>query len=296
MSDQNEAASEPSAGGNPKRIWPTLLAALLTPVFAALQVGTGLELLAPGREPQSLIATPLIGFVGLGLLQLSFILCSLLVAQFSREEPGDRLATRWPHVAPLSILILALAAYGVDMLTSTLGAPLLPNLDDSAAHLDALLQPSSGWIRVGLIAIIVVVTPLATELFCRGLLLHGLLRRLAPVAAILLTACLFVLPLGEWQGQLLALPLGLYLGAVAYRTRSIWPGVFGQIYLSLVPVLDAVLPEPLKTTLMRPQGVWSVFDYAGAIALPLACWLLWRGVALRERESDLTSGEKSAAS
>ncbi len=71
------------------------------------------------------------------------------------------------------------------------------------------------------------ITPVAEELFFRGLVLGKLQRTagLAPAAANFLSAGLFALYHGAPATALYAFPVGLLLGRAAQRTRSVWPPV-----------------------------------------------------------------------
>ena len=59
------------------------------------------------------------------------------------------------------------------------------------------------------------------EVFYRGLLLRGLLLRWSPAASILTCSLLFAVVHGELAWAAAIFPLGLWLGAVAWRTGSV---------------------------------------------------------------------------
>jgi uncharacterized protein len=68
---------------------------------------------------------------------------------------------------------------------------------------------------------IVVLAPVLEELIFRGIMLKGLLKRYSPATAIVVSSVLFgVVHLNPWQ-FISALILGIFIGWIYYRTRSI---------------------------------------------------------------------------
>ena len=136
---------------------------------------------------------------------------------------------------------------------STLGITLL------GAELDAWLQellPAPEWVLelfrrvlqydsvsefLGVFAFLVVVAPVTEELLFRGLFLHRLIegygRRWGIAASALCFGIFHILP---WQAVAAAL-VGIYLGWLVVRTRSIFPSVFAHALFNLVPVVSTGL-------------------------------------------------------
>jgi membrane protease YdiL (CAAX protease family) len=102
----------------------------------------------------------------------------------------------------------------------------------------------AGWLGLALFSGLV--TIFGEELFFRGWLLQGLRQRMAPWAAILLQAALFMLPqaiaallLPPLQGLLYAvfyswLAIGVVGGWAANRTASIWPSLIAATLCNLI--------------------------------------------------------------
>lgn len=78
----------------------------------------------------------------------------------------------------------------------------------------------------------------AEELFFRGLLQRGLERRLGPAAAIALAAALFAAAHGDRVHAAAALPLGLYLGVLAWLDGSIRAAFAAHALNNAVAVLE----------------------------------------------------------
>jgi membrane protease YdiL (CAAX protease family) len=77
-----------------------------------------------------------------------------------------------------------------------------------------------GYITIGICA------PILEELIFRGIILRGLLNRYHPKKAIIWSAVIFgIAHLNPWQ-FIAAFSIGLFMGWVYYRTKSIFPGIF----------------------------------------------------------------------
>ncbi|PKP00009.1 MAG: hypothetical protein CVU13_00395 [Bacteroidetes bacterium HGW-Bacteroidetes-8] len=73
---------------------------------------------------------------------------------------------------------------------------------------------------------IVIFAPLLEEIFCRGIILRGLLHHTTPAKAIIWSAVMFgVMHLNPWQA-IPAFLLGLLMGWIYWRTRSLWIVIF----------------------------------------------------------------------
>lgn len=73
---------------------------------------------------------------------------------------------------------------------------------------------------------IVLLAPLLEELFCRGILLRGLLAHTTPVKAIVWSSLMFaIMHLNPWQA-IPAFILGILMGWIYWKTHSIWIAIF----------------------------------------------------------------------
>lgn len=115
----------------------------------------------------------------------------------------------------------------------------LDDLDDSARELaDKATDP----LGVALLFVIVVLgAPVVEELFFRGLLQRSLLRRVAPVLAVAISALVF----GVTHFQLLQFPalvaFGAILGFLALRTGRLGPSIVAHMAFNAVTVIALVL-------------------------------------------------------
>ena len=89
----------------------------------------------------------------------------------------------------------------------------------------------------------VIAAPILEEIFCRGIVLSGLLKNYAPNKAILISAIFFaVIHMNPWQ----AVPAffgGLFLGWVYHRTRSVIPGMVIHATINGTAAMLLFLPK-----------------------------------------------------
>jgi len=80
--------------------------------------------------------------------------------------------------------------------------------------------------RYSSLLMMVILAPLFEEVFCRGIILRGLLKHMSPLKAILWSAFMFgVIHLNPWQA-IPAFLIGSLMGWVYWKTRSIWATIF----------------------------------------------------------------------
>ena len=107
-----------------------------------------------------------------------------------------------------------------------------------AEGFEALMD--GGW---GSLLAVVVVAPVSEELLFRGLILRGLIIHRGVAGGIFYSALLFgFLHLNPWQ-FCTAFPMGLVLGWLFVRTRSLWPCILAHAALNGLTIGVAVYAE-----------------------------------------------------
>jgi sodium transport system permease protein len=157
---------------------------------------------------------------------------------------------------PIDLLLAAVLAVAVNPLVSEL-RPLVewlfPMSEAVKAILEKLLQHVP---NLGVALLLLAIMPAITEeVAFRGFILSGLRSRYKTWSAIVLSALLFgflhVL-LSLFQQLFNATLLGLILGLIAVKTRSLWPGVvFHAVNNSLAVLMGALLERPGASGLAR---------------------------------------------
>ncbi|GGK86625.1 hypothetical protein GCM10011405_37980 [Rufibacter glacialis] len=113
---------------------------------------------------------------------------------------------------------------------------------------------------------IAVAPAILEEILCRGIILEGLLKRYSPTKAIIWSAVLFgAMHLNPWQG-LTGLVLGLFIGWVYHRTKSIYPGILIHFVNNALSYFAWLAWGDKVTSL---QGIMTPFSYYLLVAASL---------------------------
>ncbi len=128
-----------------------------------------------------------------------------------------------------------------------------------------------------IIAGVCLAAPLGEEVFFRGIFQPRLIASVGPVRGIFLTAFIFSFFHLDPVGFMARLELGVLFGVLAWRTGSIWPGVFAHA------ANNAVSSAAYFLTVGTPEADVEVPWYvpvAMLVAGNVALYGLWRGRGL----------------
>jgi len=126
---------------------------------------------------------------------------------------------------------------------------------------------------------VVIAAPICEEWLCRGVITKGLLRHGSPLRAILWSAFIFaVIHMNPWQA-VPAFILGMLLGYVYWKTRSLIPCIFIHfVNNGLSFLLMSIFPETdinASTQDLIGNLYWIIYATALAHAIPLG-YLLYK--------------------
>lgn len=163
----------------------------------------------------------------------------VLLIWFRGYPLRDYLALRWPPAQLVVIVLLGLAVVlgGTDLTSYLTGRPLVPTVMVDFYR--------SAWLPALLFAM-VVLAPLGEEILFRGFLYAGIAAsRAGPVVAILVTTVGFALLhlQYDWYGVAGVAAIGLYLGVVRFRTRSLLLTMFLHAVANAVATLEMIAVE-----------------------------------------------------
>ncbi len=179
-----------------------------------------------------------------------------------------RLGTRTIAIAALGLLGLSHAMEGVLTLFGVTESPSLARFDSAlAGATPAALALALAALALG--------SASAEELFFRGFVQRGLEHTLGAASAIAIATVLFGAAHVDAVHTAAALPLGLYLGVLAWLDGSIRPALVAHIANNALAVLEAGLGLPLPET---PASALVSIVVGSAIAA-LALRAASRGVA-----------------
>ena len=101
----------------------------------------------------------------------------------------------------------------------------------------------------------------AEEVYFRGYLLKGILRRWNPWLSIILTSTLFAAIHGGLDFALYTFPMGIWAGIIAWRSNSIWPAIACHGFENLlITYMCRYYSEDSAT-------IWAQPSYAAIIVL-----------------------------
>jgi len=180
-----------------------------------------------------------------------------------------------PKVVP-PVLVLAPATLIVLNWVSASFLELVPG-EGAEAWMEEVFQELMALLlrnRPAAFAAVVVMAPLTEEVFFRGLLLQGFLRRYTPGKAIWATTFLFALAHFNPAQLPATVALGAYLGWLTHRTRSLWPALLAHaannfLALGITWSLGADEVEALGS------GTWTL-NLLGAATIVVGGVWLWR--------------------
>jgi membrane protease YdiL (CAAX protease family) len=233
-------------------------------------VGTGAFLVGlvieHGTEPfhdPSLIANGQIPLLAFGLmfvaLELTLLFGVLAAALLSPVAFCERIRLKRSHVSPLGYFVMLVGTLAVGQV-----------LDSSMALLEiepgTTLETMSEFItsvRGEALAIVALMLGLfagfGEEFLCRGYIQTRLSRRWGALVAVLVSSLLFGILHFDVVHSTLAFFIGLYLGFLAERTGSIWPGIVCHALNNIISVyLTSLFPHGLDTGTHRTLLISAV--------------------------------------
>ena len=159
----------------------------------------------------------------------------------------------------------------------TMSSPLLKRIYDSFSAIMATITGGPFWSSFLLAAIF---APVFEEWLCRGMVLRGLLTRMKPVWAIVVSALFFaVIHANPWQA-LNAFIIGLVMGYVYYKTGSLWLTMLIHFLNNATAVVVAQFTEQPEEATFWVQEMsrtdYMIFYAAGLCVFGLCIWLLSR--------------------
>ncbi len=159
---------------------------------------------------------------------------ALLIAAWNgaSRHPHSRLeqyGLRRPHVGPLGCLALVFGTVLLGMVGQLLAAPLLQYFSTGVTAVVESRGEMSLLTFAAFLPCVSLVPGFVEEILFRGYLQRRLLRRLRPFWAIGWSTVIFaILHLDLYQG-VSVIPVGIWLGVIAWRTGSIWPAIICHV-------------------------------------------------------------------
>jgi membrane protease YdiL (CAAX protease family) len=190
--------------------------------------------------------------------------------------------SRTPALVRLGLVTPALPGWGYPVVVLGTLFPLAVGLGLAAA-LAEILPPSQAvaqlyeqmtWpVAVPFILFIAFAPGFMEELFFRGYIQRRLLERWSPWTAILVCSVLFTFMHLDPHQMAAVFPLGIWLGVVAWRTGSVWPGMLCHAFINGAWNIFQIgsrlgrWPETTTTAVAVVAGAVGLACFCGSIGL-----------------------------
>ncbi len=158
--------------------------------------------------------------------QVTFLLVACAAALISPRPFASRLSLGGGVLPLWTWLVFMIGTPIVGIVSSEVLSLFVTELSDNLKLIESMMRAHAERSLPALLVLVAVLPGLVEELMFRGYLQTRLAERLSPVWAILISALLFSAAHLDVIHMIGVLPLGLWLGAVAWRAGSIWPAAF----------------------------------------------------------------------
>lgn len=233
---------------------------------------------------------------------LQFLPAMIYAASKSREnsyfETGYKLdSNNWgPYNGWLLALVCILLAYSLmfsaDLLNYanfklTTSIPIMKEMYDVV--IQAMQQLTGGPLWASLL-VTAIFAPVFEEWLCRGMVLRGLLTRMKPGWAIVISALFFALiHFNPWQA-LNAFIIGMVMGFVYYRTGSLKLTMLLHFINNASAVVLAHMPGEIDEQSfildLLPRSIY-IPAYIAAVAVLIACLVIFARIPLKDKRGNM---------
>jgi membrane protease YdiL (CAAX protease family) len=203
-------------------------------------------------------------------VQLLFLGLSVLAAWFSPEPTAKRLGLTRGDLPWTAWAAFIVATPIIGVLSSELLSLFVHDLSDPLKLMDLVMATHSVDFLPGLLLLVAVLPGVVEELMFRGYLQTRLIQRWSPAAAIVVSSLIFSLAHLDPLHVFGVMPLGLWLGLVAWRSESVWPAMICHAVNNAVAVVGARYPEAeIMGITMDPVTVLTVIVCSPAMLISL---------------------------
>jgi membrane protease YdiL (CAAX protease family) len=202
--------------------------------------------------------------------QIVFLLLSLAAATLSPRPFVKRLKLG-SGVLPLwTWLVFVIGTPIVGIISSELLSLFVTELSDNLKMIESVMRFHARSALPSLILLVAVTPGVIEELMFRGYLQSRLTERMPAALGILISALIFSIAHLDLLHVVGVLPLGLWLGAIAWRADSVWPAILCHAMNNTIAVLSLQFqPESSIGVEMGPVTVGTLIVCAPAFLFSL---------------------------
>ena len=238
---------------------------------------------------------------------LSFLPAMVYAAQKSQRnslfETGYKLNnSHWGPFKGWQMVLITVALSFATMVSAdlpnywnfklTTASPAMKSFYDMVTELLRQMTGGPLWSSFLLTAVF---APIFEEWLCRGMVLRGLLTKMKPGWAIVVSALFFALiHLNPWQA-LNAFIIGVVMGYVYYKTGSLWLTMLIHFVNNGTAVILSQIPSLQEVDFwmdMMPRTTYAVLYVLGLVLLA-ACLMAFRRIPLEQKRGNIDTVELS---
>jgi uncharacterized protein len=245
---------------NQRPVWTAILVCVMAIILSALASGIvlaatafanrGAEVLDDVEQLKAWVME--FGQTREGLLvmllpsQVVFLLVACAAAMFSPRPFAQRLSLGTGVMPLWTWVVFLIGTPIVGIVSSEILSLFVQDLSDNLKLIESMMRSHLDQSLPLLLLLVAVVPGLVEEIMFRGYLQTRLAERWSPVWAIAVSAVIFSVAHMDPLHGIGVLPLGLWLGAVAWRTDSVWPAVLCHTVNNTVAVIGMKLQPDEK--------------------------------------------------
>jgi membrane protease YdiL (CAAX protease family) len=234
---------EVPAGKSVPRLWTAFVAYLAafagaifvqiiaTIALAVWHVTHGGSISQVAGDLVAMLTTPA-ALIVLGLMsQLVMGSAAIIPARLSPEPARERLGLVSPGLPVWAYVVFAIGGL-VPLAVGVALAVALAQVIKPDSSVQRLYEQMTWEWAVPFVLFIALVPGFVEETFFRGYMQRRLLQRWSPVVAILVTTILFAIMHITPHAVVNAFVVGIWLGVLAWRTGSVWPGIVTHAFIN----------------------------------------------------------------
>lgn len=207
-------------------------------------------------------------------IAITYVVIMSLTVAFGLNKRKDFSFSRASF--PVSLLIIAFVFlmsfhFAIEPLSNLIPTP--KNLNESISKM--IQMPILAFITI------VVLAPLLEELLFRGIILEGYLKNYSPANSILISSFLFALIHGNLAQGIGALVMGIVVGLLYWRTKSLLFCIALHIinnltaFLLLIADPESIGSETSTRELINNDSIYFLIYFMVCLLLATTGWYLW---------------------
>ncbi len=271
---------------DPPRLWPAFVVGILAIVAALVVSGVVVVVAAAAtggiRTPfdrqtfQTWMEELADSSFGLAVLvlpgQLTFAVVAMGAAALSREPWLDRLGLRRGRLSVWTWPLFLLGTPVIGMISAQVVNQFASEPSEQLKMFERLFQFHSASSLVLLLLLVSLLPGFVEEILFRGYIQRRFLARLPAITSIGICSVFFAAAHMDPMHAVAVLPLGIWLGIVAWRADSIWPAILAHMGNNAYAIVIATLVgtstdvEQVSPWILAVLGL-SVLSFVGAITV-----------------------------